>query len=210
VWIQDKDASVFAVNLFTEIEEALAVNPHGWCSPEKAQILASIVLAIRPATSVEIGVFGGRSAIPIALAHKYLGFGNMVAIDPWSKEASIEGYQGQDKEWWEKIDHDKIYEVFMRQVTERALENVTTVLRAKSDDVQPPTQIGLLHIDGQHTEQAVRDVQRFAVNVVRGGFVVTDDITWPGGGVQRAVSFLKSIGFVHLYELGTGAVFQRL
>jgi len=36
-----------------------------------------------------------------------------------------------------------------------------------------------------------------------------DDIAWVGGGVRRAVDVLEALGFVRLYDIGTGAMFQR-
>lgn len=197
------------LNLFNRIELALDQNPHGWCDNTKAQALACMVVALRPEVSVEIGVFGGRSAIPIALAHKEIAHGILYAIDPWSAQASCEGYENVDQEWWSKIDHEAIYNFFNGQINLLGLQNNVRVVRLKSDAVIPPTNIGLLHVDGQHTDQAVRDVERFAANVINGGLVVMDDLNWTGGGVMRAVAKLKEFGFRQMYDLGTGAVFQR-
>lgn len=197
-------------NVFDRIEASVDQNPHGWCDGKKAVTLGAIVMALRPDVTVEIGVFGGRSAIPIALAHKEVGWGKLLAIDPWSAEASVEGYGEADSKWWSKLDHERIYNFFTRQVSLHSVEDYIQIIRAKSDDVPPPTSIGLLHIDGQHTDQAGRDVARFATHVIRGGIVVMDDISWSGGGVQRAVGRLEGMGFVKLYDLGTGAVYQRI
>ncbi len=76
----------------------------------------------------------------------------------------------------------------------------------------PMQEIDLLHIDGQHTEQAVKDVDRFARNVRRGGICCMDDIEWANDGdqqVKAAVERLKELGFVEKYPVGTGAMFVR-
>ena len=87
--------------------------------------------------------------------------------------------------------------------------NVAQLVRQQSNRVTPPNAIGLLHVDGGHNDQAVTDVARFAPRVEPGGFVVTDDTQWVGGGVQRAESMLLTMKFRKLYALGTGAVFVR-
>ena len=46
---------------------------HGWATAEKCCTLASLVLANKPALAVEIGVWGGRSLLPVAMAMKAIG-----------------------------------------------------------------------------------------------------------------------------------------
>ena len=53
--------------------------------------------------SVELGVFAGRSALPIAIAHHDLGRGIVIGIDAWSINATKEGQNSKENdEWWEK------------------------------------------------------------------------------------------------------------
>lgn len=186
----------------------------GWCELDKAHALAAAVLTLRPRVVVEIGVFGGRSLIPMALACQACGSGHVVAIDPWTAAAATEGYEGANKEWWGSRDHEGIYQDFVRNVAALGLQGHVHVMRSKSDDVTPPEAIDLLHVDGQHTDQAVRDVQRFAPKIRVGGLTFMDDIGWinegTGAGVQRAVEALLKLGFVQLYPIGTGACFQRM
>jgi hypothetical protein len=75
-------------------------------------------------------------------------------------------------------------------------------------------------VDGNHTEQAIRDVRRFSQNVMLGGIVCLDDILWESGAVSQAGEILKTMGFEELYrvigpEQGTHfsnnwAMFQRI
>ena len=199
--------------LFNAITGVLPTLP-GWCELDKAHALAAAVLTLRPRVCAEIGVFGGGSLIPTALACQAVGSGHVVAIDPWSAAASTEGYEGPNKEWWSKLDHEAIYQCFGRNVQTLGLTDRVLIQRAKSDDVTPADVIDLLHVDGQHTDQAVRDVQRFAPKIRNGGLCFMDDIGWvnetTGAGVQRAVEALLKLGFVELYKIGTGACFQRV
>lgn len=182
----------------------------GWCELEKAHALAAAVLTLRPEVVVEIGVFGGRSLIPMAMACQAVGRGKVVGIDPWAAAASVESQDEANRQWWQSCDHERVYQGFLRQVAQLGLQGHVEVRRAKSDDVAPPETIDLLHVDGNHGDPAYRDVRRFGPKVRVGGLAVLDDIGWTGGAVQRGVEFLLSQGFVELYRLGTGALFQRV
>lgn len=185
--------------------------PHGWAGPYKASVLAAITIAIRPTIAVEIGVWGGQSAIPVALALKEIGRGMLYCIDPWNKAESKIGQTGENEKWWGEVaDHELVFNDFLRAMRETGTENCIRIIREASDNVTPPKSIDLLHIDGNHSDQAIKDVERFAANVRVGGFVCADDCQWIGGSVLRAVAKLQSMGFVELYKLGTGALFQRV
>lgn len=182
----------------------------GWCSPEKAEALAAMVLSLRPEVSVEIGVFGGSSFIPIALAHQEIGMGIATGIDPWEVHASIRNETPENIEWWGKLDHESIFRGFMAKLKELRLESCTNIVRQTSDEAPAPVRIDLLHIDGSHTDQAMRDVVKFATKVRPGGLCVMDDLDWPAGRVRLAEARLLQFSFKLLYPLGTGGVYQRV
>lgn len=195
--------------LFLRIAEVQPKLP-GWCTPEKSTILASIITCYRPALSVEIGIYGGSSFIPMAMAHKAVG-GMLVGIEPWDKKAAIEAQTtNEDRAWWDSQDLEGLCQKFLSTLHSLGLDECTKIYRQKSDNVDVPPQIGLLHIDGAHSDQAVRDTVRFGQHVLIGGFVVMDDEHWHGGGVHRAIARLQQMGFKRLYSLGSGAVFQRV
>lgn len=198
--------------LLKSVDESV-VECTGWCSREKARTLALLVLALKPNVVVEIGVFAGKSAIPMALALKHLDHGEIVCIDPWENKAASEGYVGDNHEWWSnRVNMDSIYKSFMVNVVKFQVTKYMNIKREKSDSVTPPDNISLLHVDGSHTIQALKDVQRFAVKVIRGGVVVMDDIDWTNDGeahVSKAVDWLKENGFMELFKIGTGAVYMR-
>jgi predicted O-methyltransferase YrrM len=194
------------------MNEIEAVTPDGgdWCSIDKATTLAALIVSLRPTTVVEIGVFLGGSAIPMLLALRAVGAGRLVAIDPWSTDAALAAENDENAAWWRSIDFESIYDRFHARLVRHGVAGICDVRRAKSDDVDPPVTIDLLHVDGSHTEQAIRDVQRFASRVLFGGFCVLDDLNWQGNGVRRAHALARQMGFVDRYELGTGVVMQRV
>lgn len=189
----------------------------GWCPLQKALDLAAAVIAFRPKMSLEIGVFGGKSLLPIAMACEAIDHGVVIGIDPWSPAASSEGYTGENAQWWGHLDHEGIYRAFIAGVDRLGLKNRVAIERAKSDDAAVPETIDLLHIDGQHTEQAIRDVNRFAAKVRLGGIVCMDDLLWQNNGVEhvrQAVEALLALGFVELHRTvqpdGNWGFFQRI
>lgn len=195
--------------IFSLIDEWVPQQP-GWCTPENAKIFASVVYALRPETVVEIGVYGGRSLISMALVLKELGSGTIYGVDPWSAKASVEGQQGEHKTWWGNLNHDEIFKHFEDSVNKVGVRNCVKTIRLTSDEWDPPKNIDILNIDGNHGIQAIRDVNRYAVNVRVGGICFMDDLDWPGGAVMKGVERLKTIGFQKLYDAGTTTVFQRM
>lgn len=199
------------------IEEALAAHGHltGWTSKQKAEVLVSAIIALRPQFSLEIGVWGGKGCIPMAIAHKRIGVGKVIGVDPWMASSSVEGQVNEeDRKWWsDQKNHDLVYNMFMSSRKAFGLDDYLQVVRSSSDDFTPP-ELGLLVIDGNHGEQAITDTQRYAPHVNNGGLVVMDDLNWSGGAVSRAVNELLKMGFIELYRVENKsecwAVFQRL
>lgn len=184
---------------------------HGWCDVPKAITLANLVLASKPTIIVEIGAWGGRSVIPMALACKQNGFGTIICIDPWDAKASAIGQTNEvDKNWWgNEINHELVYQHFLYNLKELKLESLVEINRVKSDDYEPPSRIDLLHIDGNHGPEACTDTMRYAAKVTPGGFCVLDDLHWAGGYVEKSAEWLKANGFIELHPVGTGAVYLR-
>jgi hypothetical protein len=198
-------------DLFVRIENVRARVP-GWCTAEKAEALAALVVGYQPKTVLEIGVYGGSSFFPMAIAMQYIdNEGLVIGCDPWDVNVAISNYPEQaNKDWWANQDLEAIYKDFMRRRAEWGLEGWTAIERCQSRFLRPPPNLGLLHVDGAHNDEAVKDVVRFSYSVLKGGFVVLDDLKWSGGGVTRAESRLLQLGFVKLYLLGEGAVYQKV
>jgi len=183
----------------------------GWCSLDKSLTLASLVVALRPAISLEIGIYGGSSIVPILLAHKWTGLGVVVGIEPWSADEAMKAQTNPtDVEWWGKQNYGDLHFNFQALIQRLGVADILMLHRKPSRHVEPPPGIGLLHIDGAHDNVAIQDVVRFAPQVVIGGVCVMDDLNWSGGAVTRAAMRLEQLGFRLLYPIGTGAVYQRV
>lgn len=191
-----------SVELFQRIADEHA-KITGWCPQQKAFDLVSAILTLRPKIVIEIGVWGGKSLIPMALACEAVGCGTVIAVDPWAAKESVAGYDAVNADWWGKQDHEAVYRSFIGHVERLKLSSRIHIERTASDLVSVPWPIDIAHIDGQHSEQAIKDVNRFAPAVRYGGIVCMDDLSWTVDGVPHvanAVSRLLSLGFTELFR----------
>lgn len=177
----------------------------GWCSYNKALHLAQIIIDHRPEVIVEVGVFGGRSAIAMAMACQHAYTGKVHAIDPWTKAAALEGGTNPENDaWWAALDIDKIYRTFMSNVRTLGVEDWIEVQRMHDVDALPMFQdgsINLWHLDSNHSEAvSVRSVRDWVPKLANGGFAIFDDVGWPTQ--QRALELMRTeFGLTDLGEV---------
>lgn len=172
----------------------------GWATLNKAYTLAGLVLHMNPKLVVEIGTYAGRSVLPMLWALRETKSGRAIGIDPYDAQVSSEQEFPGNSEWWGELDHRKIEAKFHAFLKAFGVNNLIDVVRKKSDDVTPPESIDILHVDGGHTDVAIRDAKRFGAKVRVGGIVVLDDIQWVGGSVLRAIDELEEMGFDEIYR----------
>lgn len=195
-----------------EIEDAA---PEGgdWCSPDRAVQLAALVMELRPEIVVEIGVWMGGSAIPMAIALRHRGVGQLLAVDAWSPDASVAGQDGDNAAWWRSLGfdgHARAHQTFMARLQKHRISpEHCKVQHQTSDQAMVPTSIDLLHHDGNHGPQVVVDVARWGAAVRVGGVLILNDLNWAGGHVRRARDLALAMGFVEQYPIGTGVVLLR-
>ena len=193
----------------------------GWCSLRKSLHLASLVVATNSTVSVELGVWGGASSIPMALAHKFIGKGILWAVDPWSASASIIDQNAENQAFWGNQQmHDLVYQDFMKNLINLQLNDYIKVIRSTSDKAQlPEIPIEVLSVDGNHGKQVIQDITKWAPRVGGGGYVCLDDMSWDGGSVMEAIHLLKTMGFREVSRHQNGrtdrekddyAVFQKI
>lgn len=167
----------------------------GWCTKQKASILIDIILASKPKTIVEIGVWGGKSLIPMAHALKVFG-GKIYGIDPWSNDASVEGVMHEGSRYfWATVNHEDVMRKLIDYVKTFELQNQVELIRASSKDAPIIENIDVLHIDGNHSEiTSYLDVTKWVPHVRSGGWIIFDDMNWTESGhvtTSKAVQYLN-------------------
>lgn len=162
----------------------------GWCSREKASVLIDLIMEMRPQVVLEVGVFGGKSLIPMAFALQYNQKGKIYGIDPWDANRSIEGLATEHVEWWLSIDHEAILQDLITKIGDFGLGDYIELIRATSYDATiKPKEIDVLHIDGNHSDEtSFIDVTKWVPYVKKGGVIIFDDLDWHT--TARAIQWL--------------------
>jgi predicted O-methyltransferase YrrM len=162
----------------------------GWCTKSKASILMDIIFMLNPKVIVEIGVWGGKSLIPMAYALKNTEEGKIYGIDPWDNVKSVEGMEGIHYEWWSNVDHQRILSGLENKIRRLGLSNQIELIKTSSELAPPILDIDVLHIDGNHSEEASNlDVRKWVPLVRRGGVIIFVDTDWKTS--QTAVNWLN-------------------
>jgi hypothetical protein len=164
-----------------EVVESL----EGWCSPEKAEIMYNLILENKPELVVELGVFGGRSLVPMALAQFENGMGIIKGIDPWSADASLEGnHSKQSLGGWKGISsvgYSNVYNRCLKALADHKLTNCE-LIRMKSQNacgLFANNSIDILHQDGNHSEELTcMEVELYMPKLKSGGHWISDDVNF--------------------------------
>lgn len=167
-------------DLETKIRQVVK-ETEGWTEDFRCLDMAQLILDTKPSIVIEIGVFGGRTLIPMAMALKENGLGCAFGIDPYCKEAAIEGENEANVKWWTDVDIENIHRLAMQQIWKWGLDHFCILIRAASQHCSElfPS-IDILNIDGCHSEVAsCRDANLYLPKVRRGGHVFVDDCGWP-------------------------------
>lgn len=194
------------------IETAIPALP-GWCSVDKAKRIARLCADRRLRVGVELGVFGGRSLVAMAIGCACNGFGRVDGIDPYEKQASLEGTNSKENDhWWSELDYDDVMQHAVRGIEQNALGPYTCLLRMKSIEAVDRYEDGsvdVMHQDSNHSEEvSCAEVRAYAPKIALGGFWIMDDIDW--STTKRAQELLVEIGFQRIEEHGGWALYQAV
>ena len=183
----------------------------GWCSNYKADLLIDLVMLTNPQTVVEIGVFGGKSLLPMAEAVKQLKNGGKVyGIDPWEAHESEKGMEDVNKNWWASINYEKILKDMMDHFEDWKLLDTITIIRKSSADAPEIPNIDILHIDGNHSDEAsMIDVLKWVPLVRKGGFIVFDDIDWSNSGEAKKWLDVNCVRVAQIHDTNQWAIWVK-
>jgi predicted O-methyltransferase YrrM len=171
----------------------------GWCTERKALWLAELIADNGCRTVLEVGIYGGKSLIPMAIAiKKYAPGGKVYGIEAWSNAVATQvSLHPQHDAWWANLDFKYIKTGFFRSVIANDVADVINVLDMSSDDAfkclnaQRLTEFDLIHVDSSKSEgEELHDCKTWSGLLRPGGILVMDDIGWPS--VQVAREYVKS------------------
>lgn len=206
------------VHIDDRIDQELVHQP-GWCTSKKAKRLVRLASAMADAKpglrAVELGVYGGRSLIALALGLQHTGSGTIDGIDSWAKSDCLEGEQSDvDKQLWgQDTDYEALYKHSLDGLGRFGVSHLARIVRKRTDDAltgYTDGSIDLIHLDGNHSELvSVRDVTNWLPKMAPFAMWIADDTNWPS--MQRALGLLQQSGFklVENGEEGYWSVFMR-
>lgn len=167
--------------------EQIPVDFGGGCSVDKAYVMASLIQRYDLRTTVDIGVYRGRSLFPQALAHQLNG-GVVYGIDPWSSSEAQENDNPEIKEaidnFTRTTDFQAIYEEVDSLVDSLGYRDHCILLRTTSSEAagffgRENISFKMVHIDGNHdTEKVMEDLALYEPRLEEGGYIVLDDVSW--------------------------------
>ena len=197
------------------LEELLDTNRSsalpGWCTVEKGKRIAKLVEDAHARLSVELGVFGGRSLVALALGGDTHG-GHVHGIDPYEKGPSLEGTNDTENDrWWSTVDYEDVLRRCRAGLVVAGVEARVRLVRARSLDVvdqYPPGTIDVLHQDSNHSQEvSCAEVRAWGPKLRPGGYWVIDDTNWPS--TKMAQALLEQTGFVLLEDHDWWRIYQR-
>lgn len=172
----------------SSIEQSLP-GMHGWCTPEKGKRMAALVyeMIVRKPDGVplcvELGVFGGRSLVAMALALKDQECGRVDGIDPYAADAALEGTNDRENAaWWSTIDFEAVAQSAQDAIDRLGLTAYARIVRQRSVDCvssYADESIDVLHQDSNHSEEvSCREVELWLPKMRHGAYWIFDDTDW--------------------------------
>ena len=157
----------------------------GWCTLDKAKYLYELVTEHQPEVILEIGVFAGKSFLPMAKTAQEYG-GHAIGIEPFQAEPTLEGINPETNDkWWSEIDYKQLEHDVEDRITHYKLEDTVKLIKKTSKEAlaEMPAKIGLIHQDSNHSEAvSLWETQHYAPLLTAGGFYILDDIDWSVDG----------------------------
>lgn len=189
---------------------------HGWCTEEKAKNFIDLVLEVKPKVCVEIGVFGGSSLFPTAMALKLLKSGVVIGIDAWDRLECIKYFDSTidmvNLNWWGNVNVYHIYNSYLHMLKTHMLEPFCITKKMTSFKAAAElehTAIDILHLDGNRAEEvSVKEVELYLPKVVPGGYIwITDSLC---GEKQPAIDLLmEACDVVKTIDGGNCILFKK-
>lgn len=190
----------------------------GWCTYEKAKRLYDLVAQTAldfkndSLITVELGVFGGRSLFPMALAHFQANDGLAFGFDTWDNVAPISDENSPvNNEWWAKVAISDVRAQCYASLEQFGLVDYCGLFTMKTvagAEKFLDKSVTLIHQDSSHNFTTIsEELKAWAPKLAVGGFWVTDDNDWPE--TQKGYALLPEYGLELLENYGSWQVWRK-
>ena len=164
---------------------------HGWCWREKADRIYDLACdGVKDA--VEIGVYGGRSFLPLVAGIVPRG-GNVHGFDVYK---SYRLPNAEHQKWWDELDFIEIEQSAKRLLNAFGFGGglITRISSVEASRFYFDETLDYVHIDGSHrTWDALEDIVIWSRRLKPGGWLLLDDTNWTELGIP--VELMKHSDF---------------
>lgn len=170
----------------------------GMCDQDKIHALYEIFRFAPAGDIVEIGSWWGKSAFVLNYLSNCYDIGKLLCVDPWSNKNLV---QNDDKRLVDQVNLNTeeafdLFQINLIPYSNRRLNflrlpstSAASIYRSSSiiktstfGETHYHGKISILHIDGNHAYENVRDdIEAWSELVLPGGWIVLDDYVWPYG-----------------------------
>ena len=162
----------------------------GGSTLSKVFLVSYLVQEMKLMSFLELGVYRGKSLFPISYSI-FLNGGHTVGVDAYNAEVATEhelpiAGKAEIQEFFRTVDMEKIYQDLLVYKEECGFGNTIQIMRQTSNSYLSSLKGGevrfdLIHIDANHDRAMVEQDYRNSINYLdEGGYIVFDDINWPG------------------------------
>lgn len=199
----NKDEAIFA-----------SLRQTGWATESKARRMYDLVheAAFKFADnheseliSVELGVFYGRSLLPMGFAHKQLDVGYTIGFDAYDNSVCVEGTNDErNNEWWSRQDLNAAHESVQTAIELNDLADYCIVSKCRSDEAAKQfkdNSVSILHLDSSHNGETISsELTLWTPKMKNGATLIADDVLWAEsiGGYAK----LPQFGYVLKEDFG--------
>jgi Methyltransferase domain len=172
----------------TDALSGIQIDFGGGSSASKGYLMAWLIRKFQIASSLDIGVYRGRSLVPQAICHREFTGGKAYGVDPWSKiearETDNPALRSAIDRFIDAADFAAIHAEVGILIQRLDLERNCQLLRETSSSAirhfeREGIRFGLIHIDGNHdSDRVMADISLYLPRLNGGGFVVIDDVSW--------------------------------
>lgn len=198
---------------------------NGWCTIEKALYIYDLIYSLKLKHCVELGVYAGRSLLPIGLAVKDLkdlkdhednedneDDSFVYGIDSWDIPSCLEGLNDKaNDEWWSKLDIKMIYNCAKNLLKKYKLTDIVKLKKNKSYNECNnfnDNSIDLLHQDSNHsTEISCKEILLYNQKIKSGGFWIMDDTDW--NSTKEAQNLILTLGYTCYDNFNTWKIYRK-
>jgi hypothetical protein len=202
--IAESRSDLSVIEVAAVLQKAMAF--FGESDETKIAAMLAIFADVPHGDIVEIGVLTGRSASVLEMMARRHSIGPVLAVDPWAYANSVQKESPSELQAMVDVwDASVPFETFLIQLLPIARAGAFNYLPMTSraayavwssqDEITSPEfgatrygrDIAILHIDGNHDYDAVKDdVDLWLPHVRAGGWLILDDYFWlHGNGPQR-------------------------